>query len=343
MKEIEYIFNTTEATAPETDCLNREYLVYQCYKSCGGLGDRQKGMVSAYLLAQLTRRTLIVDMTFPCTIELFLYPNKYNWRSCKGFVKNVREDDIIEFLTIDKKHIYEKDFTSSDIRYSWTEKVVKLSINWYAMDIIRYYLNKNNIPELEWIRFKRNEQVVQSVLYVLFAPHNVVLEKIDNFLNGHVGNRMFVCAHVRVGQNPSLPGDEDFGPIRGYPDLNKILSFLSLYNNSYTSAVYVATDSEYVRQLSAHRFGNFVNLNRTVLHIDRLRVSSKLGCVGFYSVVTEQMLLTKCDVLVLTMSNFGIMAALMRNKSEGLYTYLTKDNTIVNAKASSLFDNFDAY
>lgn len=343
LKEIEYIFNTTEATGPETDCQNRKYLVYQCHGSCGGLGDRQKGMVSTYLLAKLTRRTFIVDMTFPCTINMFLQPNKYNWLTCKRFLQKVSKADTTEYLTIDNKNIYEKEFTSSDIRYSWAEKVVKISINWYAIDIIRYYLNYNRIPELEWIRYRRNEYVVQRVLDVLFTPHKTVLEKVDTFINRYVGKKMLVCGHLRVGKNPSLPGDEDFGSIRGHPDLDRIIRFLSVYNNSYTSAVYVATDSEYVRKWSAQRLTNFVNLNRTVLHIDRFKVSNKLGCVGFYNAVTEQILLTKCDVLVLTMSNFGIISALMRNKSKGLYTYLTKDNTIVNATAWTLFDNFDPY
>lgn len=334
------ILKTAEKKQPDTDCHQRRFLVYQCYRSCGGLGDRQKGIVSAYLLAVLTGRTLFVDVQFPCKIDFFLQPNEYNWQRCKTFISKVAQRDKITFATIDKRDVYEKIFTQSDIRSTWTATVVSLTINWYALKIIRHYLNITSKPELEWIRYTRDENVVRNVLKLLFRPSAAIHKTVNTFLDVNVGNRTLVCSHIRVGRNPSLPNDEDFGRSRGHPDEIKLFNFLSVYK-SKAFVLYIATDSEHLRKQSSKYFGNFITLNKTILHIDRLNVNNALGCVGFYNAITEQLLLTRCDVLLLTMSNFGTIAGLMRDKVNGLYTYLTKNNSIVSVSPWKLFEMYD--
>lgn len=340
MQEFGNIFNTTEAAPHEVDCDKRKYIVYQCYEICGGLGDRQKGIVSAYLLAVLTGRTFVIDMPFPCQLEIFMQPNKYNWRTCKHFALSVPDTDNVRYYTIDDKENYENIFTSSDIRYSWKTQVVTLNINWYATGIIRHYLNSASVPALEWIRGTRDERVVHKVMNELFTPVEAVTKKVDTFLDKNVGNKTLVCGHIRVGQNPTLPNDVSFSRIRGHPDVKKLLNFLSVYSDKRRFAIYVATDSDYVRRKATELFKNFVSLNRTILHIDRLKVSKELGCVGFFNAVIEQLLLTKCDVLLLTMSNFGVIAALMRGRAEGIFTYTTKDNSIANVLLWEIFNKY---
>lgn len=338
MQVFESIFKST--TKPESDgnCNQEKFLVYQCYRTCGGLGDREKGIVSAYLLAMLTGRKFIIDLAYPCMIDLFLHPNKYQWKMCKHYIQSLSKSEKLSVLTIDNRLTYERIFTESDVRYSWKAKVVTITINWYALAIIRHYLNKTSVPELEWIRNTSNERVVQSVLYTLFRPTKHLENVIATFIDTMVGNRTLVCSHLRVGQNPSLPNDVDFSRFRGHVDLSEIIKFLSVFNSSNSYAIYVATDSGQVRNIFAKRFVNFISLNRTVMHIDRLSVSDAFGCVGFYNAITEQLLLTKCSVLLLTMSNFGTMAALMRNKADGLYTYLSSNNSIVKLSTWEIFE-----
>lgn len=340
MRQLGEIIDRTETNISGADCDKKRFLVYRCYQTCGGLGDRQKGIVSSYLLALLSGRTFVVDMAFPCNLENFLLPNKYNWRVCMNYILKVPKHDSTEYFTIDSRYDYEKVFTRTDIRYSWDAEVVILNINWYAISIIRYYLKKDRIPSLEWIRNARNEEVIKTVLDVLFRPKTAVSGAVNSFLDKSVGNKRLVCSHIRVGRNPSMPNDEDFSHSRGIPDIKKIMNFLSLYNETKIFSVYVATDSEYVRKVSAERLGNCVSMNRAIVHIDRLRVKKELGCVGFYSVITEQLLLTKCDILLLTMSNFGILAAIMRDRTEGLYTYNVNDNTIVSVRTGELLNQY---
>ena len=67
---------------PEPDCEGK-LLVYECETAwCGGLGDREKGIMSAFLLALLTDRTLVIDHRKTCDIKKFLKPNLYDWSKC---------------------------------------------------------------------------------------------------------------------------------------------------------------------------------------------------------------------------------------------------------------------
>ena len=54
-------------------------VVFSCALLCGGLADRLKGVLTALVLALLTRRRLYVDMTHPLPIGLMLGEGKVRW------------------------------------------------------------------------------------------------------------------------------------------------------------------------------------------------------------------------------------------------------------------------
>ena len=59
----------------------KQYLVFTCnvIGLCGGVADRLKGIMSVYALSLLTDRQLIINMTYPCTLENYLIPNEVEW------------------------------------------------------------------------------------------------------------------------------------------------------------------------------------------------------------------------------------------------------------------------
>ncbi|CAF1473959.1 unnamed protein product [Didymodactylos carnosus] len=54
---------------------NCSTLIYSCIRECGGWGDRQRGLESAFLLALITDRRFMIEMNFPCDIRTALQPN----------------------------------------------------------------------------------------------------------------------------------------------------------------------------------------------------------------------------------------------------------------------------
>ena len=54
-------------------------LIFRCKSFCGGLGDRLRGIMTSYILALVTDRHFMIDMTHPIDIHDFLSPNLHNW------------------------------------------------------------------------------------------------------------------------------------------------------------------------------------------------------------------------------------------------------------------------
>lgn len=59
---------------------------YACTEqlTCGGWADRQKGIVSAYILSSILGQEFRIHMPVPCDVNLFLEPNHINWRLQDG-------------------------------------------------------------------------------------------------------------------------------------------------------------------------------------------------------------------------------------------------------------------
>ena len=143
---------------------------------------------------------------------------------------------------------------------------------------------------------------------------------------GHHGmlsesDRLF-CAHVRVGRNPTLPMDEELDMI-GPEDLVRLRDFFVAGEKPGQERgrvkYFVATDSHSVRQQFREFFPRqLVDYGGKILHIDRQRTRSD-ACEGFEEALLDQLILSICDVLVVSRSGFSIHAAHVTNTTGGMW------------------------
>ncbi|XP_053385797.1 uncharacterized protein LOC123561743 [Mercenaria mercenaria] len=297
-------------------CRSQRFLVYKCDSSsyCGGWADRQKGIVSSFLLALLTNRTFIVDMTSPCEVKRFLLPNIYNWSMCTTFLETVSKKNFSYFKYVygNTRKKFVNQIKSFNFDKNWTKRVVFLQFNANAINGIRQH--KQAKTRLKWLMNVTNAEARHLVLHTLL---NQTKEGI------------LVCSHIRIGQNPSIPADKTRAR---KPNETVIFEFLDRYDDYRKHAIYIASDSDDIKRLAEIRFKSFVNINRTTVHIDRLgklRPFTKEACEGFYSVLFEQLILTLCDTLVLTPSGFGTTAAYLRGVSDNLYMFQPETQRIL--------------
>lgn len=311
----------------EQNCAKRKYVVYTCKKGriCGGLGDRQQGIVSAYILAMLTNRSFVLDMDYPCDISRFQVPNLYDWTACKEYALKVNKKNVAFVNLIDIKGVFMK-LMKNESSVVWKKQVISLRINWIIIDML-----KEKIPSvLPWTRGFSREEIIQIVMHILFRPVDSLTEDVNNFLANSVQGRTLVCSHIRIGRNPSIPHDAA-RRTGGATNQTVILEFLQNYRNASEYALFLATDSDNVRQSCYAEFENCLSFNKTIVHIDRFHgVDEKTACQGFSDALLDQMLLTKCDVLVVSRSNFGGMAAYMRGNIGNLFMYNAKNNAVVS-------------
>ena len=159
----------------------------------------------------------------------------------------------------------------------------------------------------------------------LFRPKAFLQKEMARFLR-NVSHRQMVCSHIRIGRNPTIPQD-DMLIKYGVPNVTYILEFLHRYKDPSKYVMYVATDSEKVKNNVKKKFvnSNTCTIDMPAIHVDRYaNVQDGVACSGLFTALLEHYILSKCDTLLLTRSNFGAMAAYMSIKVQDIFHILSK-------------------
>ncbi|KAL8562166.1 hypothetical protein ACOMHN_042001 [Nucella lapillus] len=128
-----------------------------------------------------------------------------------------------------------------------------------------------------------------------------------------------VCAHLRMGRNPDLP--EDTGVWNDATSVQTTFTFLQdLLYTQKGGFVFVATDDQGVRVAARNRFQTrLLDHGGTIVHVDRQRELIH-ACAGFETAILDQLVLSQCDVLVMSRSGFSRHAAYLRHQQQhGLF------------------------
>ena len=330
----------TNSPLPSHTCDGRSLLVFLCLKSqqCGGWGDRQKGIISTFLLALLTNRTFVIVCTNPCQLSKFLQPNKYNWTICNEYAMSLPKSGTEIVNLVDRTGNFSRSLRTESLQNLFQHRVVFIRTNRiWNKEIFDRPEAAQRIP---WAVGKSTAEVSRMVLEILFKPGEELANKIEQFMNSHAKNKQLVCSHLRVGKNPSIPTDAKrrFGE----PNVSSIFEFLGMFDKSSNYTIYVATDSAAVRRRAKESFINVATVDMPVVHIDRYTKAQDglEACTGLFTVLLEQYILSKCDILLLTHSNLGTLAAYMSNKLQDLFIFYHKNRTIVHVDRDALQEYF---
>ena len=220
-----------------------------------------------------------------------------------------------------------KQLNSSYPTFNLDADIVYVQTNLQFINEIRHFTIVSNLTFVSsWLRHMPNHEVIKHVLNALFKPTERLSNDIMKFTTDNLmdpkENKTLVCSHIRFGKNPSIPSD-GFRP--GNANISTIFEFLDKFNDTRKYAIYIATDSDGIKQEAKMRFRNFVYVDREIVHIDRVHGSVKDACGGLYTAIMEQTILTKCDILLLTKSGFGEIAGCVRGHSKNLFMFKNKD------------------
>ncbi|XP_071107121.1 uncharacterized protein [Haliotis cracherodii] len=300
----------------------RRYLIYLCDKvrSCGGWGDRQRGMVAAYLLAKVTGRQFGINMSYPCDIKMFYVPNKVNWYVKVNDIRGLNWE-MVDWMD-NRKGIVD---VESDFDIDHPSDVIFLKTN---QDIINRIKNSPRYGRFVPKEFKdmKHYKIFQTIWHLLMKLSIHFEEHVDMFMNRIPKNRTLICAHVRLRKNPTIPNDGS--QINSLSSVDSLWRFVSKHDNQ--SRVFIASDSLGVRKSARKWFGEReVDTDGLVLHIDRQGKWSN-ACLGFEMALLDQAILGLCKVLVVSGSNFSIRGAMMSRLKQKLFIF--KNGTITPFK-----------
>uniref|UniRef100_A0A2C9KND1 Peptide-O-fucosyltransferase n=1 Tax=Biomphalaria glabrata TaxID=6526 RepID=A0A2C9KND1_BIOGL len=325
-----------------------KYLCYLCDSNsmCGGLGDRQRALTSVYIWSRIIQRKFKLIMTSPCNLSDFYVPNKVDWLpeaneleppsvnntiSTYGYNPMVkdpwsmsRQGDFEKYFP--NKVIYVR--TNSDLIYHVTD-------NKFYADIARQWSGLRDLRSRffwSWHELMKPSTNLTSRLQSILGSEFIKRKGLDLSLDDitplfSVGNKSLICAHVRVGKNPSNPKDEPFIAITD-EDIPKLFDFMKKKDTNSSAYFFIATDYIGVRRQAQNFFGTqYIDYGGLISLIDRQR-GDKNSCQGFESALLDQAILSLCDVLVISRSGFSIKAAHMRNSTAPVYVIDNKEVSV---------------
>ena len=113
-------------------------------------------------------------------------------------------------------------------------------------------------------------------------------------------------------------------------------SFLAPYNSSSTYRFMFTSDSPaMIEHARSHFPFRTVAMKGPITHVDR-SVGNDV-CGGFVHAILEQLMLSTCDVLVISESGLAKVAAFLRNTDKDLYIF--HDAIVEKFKRESPFPN----
>jgi hypothetical protein len=306
---------------------------FRCTGGCGGLGDRVRGLIMAYLFALLSNRKLVVDMRWPCAFTNYFQPNFYKWVPTLDF-KFKGSSLYIRAIDNDNKLMIELNSTSFIDKWSKYDDIqIATNMDFIGAIFSNPHLRKHPIVRMFLQNMSPDEANIQTLFPLLFEillrPTNHIVRVVDELLANKSSERL-LCTHLRIGRNPSNPADHPFE--YRFAITNKVIEFISqnkLLDKNPSISLFVSSDSANATEQVMHHFLNrSFSVPGPILQIDH--PVTGVDChAGFTKVVADFYLLGECETVILTNSGFSSFANRRRkNPYQGLYKYDPNENKV---------------
>ncbi|XP_033761879.1 uncharacterized protein LOC117343566 [Pecten maximus] len=298
----------------------QRYIVYDCSKAkkgaCGGWSDRITGILTTLVISLLTKRRFLIKHEKPCLLENFLIPaDHFDWRFNKSILLD-RTSSYQDLSARESTNLRKYMSGSLDINTYFKHDVNFVRMNW---DFTEEFRKRRNIEvEIPWMTKLRYTDMYKQLFKFLFTPSPLFAKEL-NKLKSQRRRPKLACAHLRLGDNPTLPGDD----YRKSLNLDLVWNYLNTIDQKKYD-LFVASDAHHVKEMARQRYSvNIIDSPGNITHIDQNNGNDP--GVGFLKQLTDFYTLTTCDVLLLSSSGFGMFAAYLRDTDTDLYCLRSED------------------
>ncbi|XP_046574262.1 uncharacterized protein LOC124282339 [Haliotis rubra] len=301
------------------ETIQDKYIIYTCNTGrCGGLADRQKGIVTSFVLAQMLGRQFGISMYKPCEISEFVTPKDVNWTVDRRTLSRLQKEWIVDLdgngmgvamATGDLEAMFQKEGTM------YTGNI----------DFVPYLMKNPLFQKVSWARNLSHLDIYKYAFKKLFRLSHKTQNTFDEIFGTIDPNHeKLVCAHIRMGKSRTIPRDNSRKTLQPHPE--SLIRFFEGKVHPGYDRLFIATDSEQIRVQFQKAFpDSYLEVKGQIVHIDR--PSGTFQCSGMEKVVLDQYILSVCDTLVMSVSGFSRLAAILRGRDDDLFLATGKNIT----------------
>lgn len=336
----DYIRETVDLALadPNFEPNEERFLMYRCEvqadknRNCGGLGDRIKGIVSAYLWALIANRTFLIRIDRPCEFDQLYEPNNFaiDWNGRRN--ETFERYDMIE-INVDnsfKSRFHKLNFT---LLYQ-KKKLIVLKSNRNLAESISKTIHSSIRARVKKLGFDPQKldipytfKHIYNFLFKLTPHLNLKYKSFLSKAKPHNDTKL-ICAQIRIGKHRhfykrkyvDIYAQSESNSKR-YWDIIREKFLAHMLSENYK--IFITTDSEMVHQEALREFGidKIVFNEGPFNHVDFLE-NTQDDCTNIEKSILDFHSLQNCDMAVISRSQFGRIGLWNRdNPLKEVYAY----------------------
>lgn len=320
-----------------------KYIVYECVEGalCGGLGDRLKGIYSAYAWSLISKRKFLISYSKPCLLTNMLLPNRINWH--ENIVELVRNKKVENLHHVDHAHMKDvcKNNKLDEFERNQTDVItIRNNLDW-LLSMSQNVNIKERLIELGYEPDKFTMPYVFKKWYDdLFKLHPRLEQKYFEFLKKAKPNAQtkLICAQIRIGgKREHVDYDDTFmSKNNTYFYWKFIREHIEKSNNNFM--IFLTTDTRSVQEEAVRLFGEKLIMHEGInAHLDREH-NLKNDCSKLDKIYLDFHSLQNCDAAIISESGFGKLGTWNRlEPSKNLAMFNKQQKLIVYNDTKELF------
>lgn len=311
----DFILDYLEFHRANRQASSSKYLIWSCSGTCGGIGDRLRGMMSTFYLAIETKRIFLIHNPTPFDLVKALIPTKlYDWRFDPVLVRDKTKQSIVSMDFVRNKQLLQPH------KYL-KEDVVYLKTN-------QDHDTKKSGPQVSY--FLKNEYdtpVAHALVFAWFFQisfkQSKAVESLVNQIKSSLGllpNDQYVAVHMRFGGGAHNADKSDWvDPPRH--SISRVAEFSTCSRRLRSIVTKMTGQAEVIIFVASDNVNAKVKLQQLdstnltrysaepVFHIDRSAMSNPAALHGYLESFAEFFMLLGSTCLVSSRSGFSEMAA----------------------------------
>ena len=277
-------------------------VVWRCPGRCGGLGDRQRGILTSFTLALVTGRAFFIDSQHPVPLHRYFRlanPNLhwiYNEQLLKGRSHNV-ESFSNAAPTIG-------DYASANLSlYDSFEVLIQENNYWRPFSI----LNNPSMTHLQPLKTFQEHTLAGCMLnYLLVPDHDIQLQIETTRQSLEQADKQMLAVQIRTGDSQA----------KNTTVLDSLCDIFQACVNDIQKAhqgryrLFLTSDSEYVVERLSANNGHVLQFAGEISHPDGQFGGQQNPDDSFRKLVLDHIMLSSADQLLISRSGFAEVAAL---------------------------------